>query len=113
MTGKHGPADENLLQVIAAKERELESRVAQAKAEARRILDQAQVQAAAAREQARRTVAELEQRAQVEIARETELAAAQRLAAAQEEAQRVRSRASERMPHAMKLVVERVLSGLE
>ncbi len=112
MTGKHGPADENLLQVIAAKEKELESRVAQAKAEARRILDDAQARAEAAREQARRSVADLEQRVRAEIARETEHAAAQRLAAAQEEAQRVRARASERTRDAVDLVVKRVLDGL-
>lgn len=113
MTGKHSRADENLLQVIAAREKELEARVAQAKTDARRILDEAQRQAEAVREEARREVAQLEQRAQTEIARETEAVAAQRLADAQAEVQRVRSRASERMHDAVDVVVKRVLGGLE
>src|SRR2546430_8707576 len=42
MTGKHGPSDDNLLHVIAATEKELEAKVAQAKVDAQRIVEEAQ-----------------------------------------------------------------------
>ena len=113
MTGKHGPSDDNLLQLVAAKEKELEAKVAQAKADARRIVEDAQRQAQAVRDQARREAAELAARMQAEIARETDTLAAQRLAAAHAEDEHVRSRASERIRVAAELVVKRVLSGLE
>ena len=113
MAGKHSPSDDNLLQLVAAKEKELEAKVAQAKADARRIVEDAQRQAQAVRDQARREAAELAARMQAEIARETDTLAAQRLAAAQAEVQHVRSRASERIRVAAELVVKRVLSGLE
>jgi vacuolar-type H+-ATPase subunit H len=113
MTGVHGPADDNLLQLIASKEKELEARVAQAKADARRVVEDAQRQAEATRERARREAAELATRAQAAIAQEAEALGSQRLAAAQAEAQRVQSRASERMREAVELVVTRVLAGLE
>ena len=112
MTGKHGPSDDNLLHVIAATEKELEAKVAQARADARRIVEEAQRQADAVREQARREAAELAARVHAEIAREAETLASQRLAAAQAEVQQVRSRASERIREATELVVKRVLGGL-
>ena len=112
MTGKHGPSDDNLLHVIAATEKELEGKVAQAKVDAQRIVEEAQRQADAVREQARREAEELAARVRAEIARETETLAAQRLATAQAEVQRVRSRASERIREAAELVVKRVLGGL-
>src|SRR3989441_7019597 len=86
---KHGPSDDNLLHVVAAKEKELEANVAQAKADARRIVEDAQRQAQAVRDRARREAAELSARMQTEIARETETLAAQRLGAAQAEVQQV------------------------
>jgi vacuolar-type H+-ATPase subunit H len=113
MTDKHGPADDNLLQLIASKEKELEAKVAQAKAEARRFADDAQRQVDAIRERARREVADLESAAQAAVAQEAQALASRRLAAAQAEAQRVRSRASERMREAVTLVVQRVLESLE
>ncbi len=112
MTKKHEPADDNLLQIIAEREKELEAKVAQAKEAAHDIVEEAQRRADTVREQARREAAELEQRVRAEIATETEAVVAQRLAAAQAEAQRVRTRASERMREAVGLVVKRVLDGL-
>ena len=112
MTGKHGPSDDNLLHVIAATEKELEAKVAQAKVDAQRIVEEAQRQADAVREQARREAEELAARVRAEIARETETLATQRLATAQAEVQRVRSRASERIREAAELVVKRLLGGL-
>lgn len=113
MTAQHGHADDNLLQLIAAKEKELEAKVAQAKADARRLVDDAQRQVGATRERARREAADLESASQAAAAQEAEGLASQRLGAAQSEAQRVRSRASERMREAVDLVVMRVLDGLE
>ena len=113
MTDKHGPAEDNLLQLIASKEKELEAKVAQAKSEARRVVDDAQRQAEAIRERARREVADLESAAQAAVAQEAQTLASRRLAAAEAEAQRVRARASERMREAITLVVRRVLDGLE
>ncbi len=112
MTGKHGPSDDNLLQVIAAREKELEAKVAQAKADARRLLEEAQRQAESARESVRGEVTELAARVQAEAVREAEALASQRLAAAEVEAQRVRARAQERIREAVGLVVQRVLEGL-
>src|SRR2546427_10609036 len=91
MAGKHSPSDDSLLQLVAAKEKELEATVAQAKADARRIVEDAQRQAQAVRDQARREAAELAARMQAEIARETDTLDAQRLAAAQAEGQQLRS----------------------
>ncbi len=113
MTDKHGPAEENLLQLIASKEKELEAKVAQAKSDARRVADDAARQAEAIRERARREVADLESAAQAAGAQEAQTLASRRLAAAEAEAQRVRSRATERMREAVTLVVRRVLEGLE
>lgn len=113
MTDKHGPAEDNLLQLIASKEKELEAKVAQAKSEARRLADDAARQAASIRERARREVIDLESAAQAAVAQEAQTLASRRLAAAEAEAQRVRSRASERMREAVTLVVRRVLEGLE
>lgn len=112
MTGKHEPSDDNLLHVIAAKEKELEAKVAQAKADAQRIVEEAQRHADVARDQARREAAELAARTQTGIAREAETLTSQRLAEAQDAARQVRSRASERISEATQLVVKRVLNGL-
>ncbi len=113
MTGKHHPAEENLLLLIASKEKELEAKVAQAKSEARRVADDAARQAEALRERARREVADLENAAQAAVEQEAQTLASRRLAAAEAEAQRVRARATERMREAVTLVVRRVLEGLE
>ncbi len=113
MTDKHGPAEDNLLQLIASKEKELEATVAQAKAEARRVVDEATRQAEAIRERARREVADLGSAAQAAVAQEAHTLTSRRLVAAEAEAQRVRSRASERMREAIALVVRRVLEALE
>jgi len=50
MAGKHSPSDDNLLQLVAAKEKELEAKVAQVKADARRVVEDAQRQAQAVRD---------------------------------------------------------------
>lgn len=113
MTAKGGHSDDNLLELIATKERELEARVAQAREQARRLADGAQVNARALQEQARREAAALAERVQAEIARETAEITAQRAEAARIEAERVRARAAERSPQAVELVVKRVLGGLE
>jgi vacuolar-type H+-ATPase subunit H len=113
MTAKGGQADENLLELIASKERELETRVAQARDEARRLVEGAQARAAALQEQARREAAGLAEQMQAEITRERDALVAQRAGAARAEADRVRSRAVERAPQAVDLVVKRVLGGLD
>ncbi len=113
MTDKHGYAEDNLLQLIASKEKELEAKVAQAKSDARRVLDDVARQAESIRERARREVADLESTAQATGTQEAQALASRRLAAAEAEAKRVRLRASERMREAVTLVVQRVLEGLE
>lgn len=112
MTAKHGPSDENLLRVIAEKEKELEAKVAQAREQAGRAVEDARRQAEAVREQARREAAAMAERAQAEIAREQEALLTERVRTAQAEAERVRARAAERMAEAVDLVVKRVLGGL-
>jgi V/A-type H+-transporting ATPase subunit G/H/V-type H+-transporting ATPase subunit G len=113
MTAKGDHADDNLLELIAAKERELERQVASAREQARRLIERAQANARELQEQARREAAALAERVQAEISRETAAITAQRGEAAQAEAERVRSRAAERTPQAVELVVKRVLGGLE
>jgi vacuolar-type H+-ATPase subunit H len=112
MTAKGGHADENLLELIAVKERELEAQVAQARDEGRRLVEGAQAKAAALQDQARRDAAALAERAQAEITRETEAIIAQRAQAARADADRLRSQAAERTAQAVELVVKRVLGGL-
>lgn len=113
MTGGHEPSDQNLLKTIAEKEHELQAKVSQAKVDARRVVDEGQRRADAERERARREAADLATRAQQAMAQDAETLAAERLAAAQAEAQRVRVRASERTRQAIDLVITRVLDGLE
>ena len=113
MTAKAGHSDENLLELIATKERELEAQVTQAREQARRLVESAQAAAAARQEQARRGVAALAERMQAESAQEAAAAAAHRAEAARAEADRVRTRAAERAPQAVDLIVKRVLGGLE
>jgi vacuolar-type H+-ATPase subunit H len=106
MTANAGHSDDNLLELIATKERELEAQVAQAREQARRLVESAQAAAAARQEQARREAAALAERMQAESAQEAAAMAAQRAEAAKIEADRVRARAVE-------LTVKRVLDGLE
>src|SRR3972149_4860304 len=54
MTAKGGHSDDNLLELIATKERELETQVAQAREEARRPVEGAPAKAAGPQGQARR-----------------------------------------------------------
>lgn len=112
MTAKHGPSDENLLRVIAEKEKELEAKVVQAREQARRAVEDARRQAEAVREQAQREAAAMAERAQAEVAREQGALLTERVSTAQAEAERVRARAAERMADAVDLVVKRVLGGL-
>lgn len=113
MTARGGhPSDENLLQLIAAKEKELESKVAQGREQARLLVEDAQRQAAVIREQATREATELTGQTEAEIAREHEAVAAERMKKAQTEAEQLRARAAERMAAAVSLVVKRVLDGL-
>lgn len=112
MTAKTGPSDENILELIAAKEKELEVRVTQTREQAGRMVDEAQRQAEALREQARREATELATRLQDEAAREREAVAAEHLQQAQAEADRVRARAAERRDKAVALVIQRVLGGV-
>ena len=112
MTAKGGHSDDNLLELIATKERELETQVAQAREQARRLVESAETKAAGLQEQARREAGTLAERVQAEIAREAAAVAAQRAEGARAEVDRVRSRASERAAGAVELVVNRVLGGL-
>ena len=113
MTAQGGHSDDNLLALIASKERELETQVAQAREQARRLVEDAQAKAAALQEQARREAAALAEHVQAEISRESERITAQRAEAARSEVGHVRGRTAERTPQAVDLVVKRVLGGLE
>lgn len=113
MTAAHGSSDVNLLQVIAQKEKELESKVAQAREEAKRLGETARQRAQQIREESRREAEALAARTRAEIAKETEGVSKDRLTKAQAEASQVRSRAAERLPDAVRLVVERVVGGLD
>ncbi len=112
MPAKSGPSDENVLELIAAKEKELEARVAQAREQERQMMDEAQRQAEAAREQARREAGEFATRLQTEAARDQKNNTSQHLTRAQTEAEQVRARAAERRDQAVALVLRRVLAGL-
>lgn len=112
MTAKHGPSDENPLQFIAQKEKELEAKVAQTREDAQALVEEAQRRAAQIREASRREGGALAEQAQAEIARDAERVSKERLAKAQADASQVQVRAAERMPKAVDLILQRVLGGL-
>lgn len=113
MTAEHGSASDNLLEQIATTEQELEQNVAQARDDARRVVDEARARADAVRQAAQRDADDLANRTRRDIARDTDAMTAQRLADAEAEAHRVRTQAAERMATAVQMVVTRVLAGLE
>ncbi|HET6781214.1 MAG TPA: hypothetical protein VFH67_03865 [bacterium] len=72
MTAKHGPSDENPLQLIAHKEKELEERLAQTREEARRLIEDARRRAEQIREEARRDGEALAARVRAELTGEAD-----------------------------------------
>lgn len=109
--GEHHSSDDNLLALIAKKERELETLLsaarseaasldAQAHAEAQRILDEARAQAAAA-------AREYEQRVAAEVARIND----ELQARAAKEVESLRKQAAARQAPAVQMVVDRVVKG--
>lgn len=104
-------SDEQLLQTIAAKERELQEDLARAKAEAARLVEDAAREADAlrtrAREQAREQAAAAAKAAEAEGAATTE----QILARARADADAIRKQAEERIGRAVELIVHEVLGG--
>ncbi|MGH2397540.1 MAG: V-type ATPase subunit subunit G family protein [bacterium] len=112
MTAKHGPSDENPLQVIAHKEKELEATLAQTREEARRLVEDARRRAERLREESRREADALAERARAEMAAEAERISKERLIRAQDDVAEVRSGTAEWAPEAVKLVIERVLGDL-
>ncbi|MBI2200384.1 MAG: hypothetical protein HYU43_00395 [Armatimonadetes bacterium] len=113
MTAKHGPSDENLLQFIAQKEKELEAKVAHSREESQRRVEEARRRAEEIRERSRLEAEKLAEEIRDEMEREAASVSKERLAKAQTEAARVRARAAERMPKAVELILQRVLAGLE
>ncbi len=109
--GEHHSSDDNLLALIAKKERELETQLsaarseatsldAQARAEAQRILDEARASAAAA-------ARENEQRVAAEVARIND----ELLARAAKEVESLRKQATARKAPAVQMVVDCVVKG--
>lgn len=108
--GDHG-ANDNLLHLIAAKEKELEGLVSAARVEAAAIISHARVEAEAmvreAREQAGHLARENEQRVAGEVARIQSEADAR----ATKEIETLRRQVADRAGAAVRLVVDHVVKG--
>jgi vacuolar-type H+-ATPase subunit H len=105
-------ADDNLLHLIAEKERALEAQLAAARAEAAALLESARAQAEQIRERARGGAAaatrEQEQRVATEVARVQEQLTAQ----GRREVESLQRRAKDGHTRAVQLVVDRIVKGL-
>jgi vacuolar-type H+-ATPase subunit H len=105
-------ADENLLHLIAEKERALEAQLAATRTEAAALLEQARAQAEQIRERARSEAAaaarEQERRVAAEVARIQEELTAQ----GRGEVETLRRQANDGHARAVQLVVERIVKGL-
>jgi len=111
MVHEHGRNGEEVLRLIAQKERELEAMVARAREEAARLIEIARRDAAARAQQAREEAAKIAQEYQARADARTQGLTDQVVGRARGEAEALRQRAAERLDDAVRLVVERVLGG--
>src|SRR3970040_1081459 len=111
MAERHERDGEDVLRLIAQKERELEAMVARAREEAARLVEQArrevEAQLQKAREEAARVAEEYEARAQAEAREISE----EVVGRARTEAEALRRRAAQHMDEAVRVVVEQVVGG--
>jgi vacuolar-type H+-ATPase subunit H len=103
--------DENLLQLIAHKEKELEATVAAARQEAAALLARARAEADRILQQAREEVAALSRQHEERVAAETAQVQAAYEARAQHDVETLRRQAAAHRARAVRLVVDRVVRG--
>lgn len=107
----HPREEENVLHLIAEKERELEQVVQRAREEAAALLESARKQADEIKRRAREDAAALAAEYARRAEQESQRIAADVVARARREAETLRARAAEHMDEAVRFVVERVLGG--
>jgi vacuolar-type H+-ATPase subunit H len=107
----HARPDDNPLQVIAQKERELEGMLERARHEAAGMVEAARREAEAAVAKAREEAAALAQDYTSRAEREALEIAGDVVGRARHEADRLRAQSEERMDVAVRLVVERIVGG--
>jgi vacuolar-type H+-ATPase subunit H len=104
-------SDDRILHELAATERTLQEELVRARAEAARVVEQAQREADGIRAAAREQIAREEAAAASTVAAETKATTAEVLQRAQAEAETIRAHAAQHVPQAVELVVHEVLGG--
>ncbi len=111
MAERHERDGEDVLRLIAEKERELEAMVARARDEGARLLEAARREASAQAQQARDEAAKIAQEYEARAAAEAKEISAEVVGRARTEADALKRRAAEKIDEAVRLVVTRIVGG--